>query len=924
MLGQVGSVTVGLTRVTPVVPQQKVWDQAIADEDAMYVKVKDLTKQMSRLLDQMDCLKDPERCGHPSVESDGHTYYDAVERPLVELEGAWQALYGEASRVHVGHRKTVEQLQSIQPALLAHIEALNKDVEALQKRQELGQKVAEEDAKRAQESKELVKQLISAVISCLALSAIGSSGGVVGLGAVPIITACVFAGGPSLLKADIRQNFSPAISRIASGIIDLFPYGLLGYMMGATSVSQGACQLLGAVGLTSVMSRSSVQASIRKMVGDGLGKDAMDVLLRSVATVVGVTMGHQFGKGVDLGNSGKGMVVNGPQSIWATSRSEQSDFALQAWHYVSQVGANVGAVWGTSAFKTGVAVGSGLRLLPGAGAVPMGESGLGSGSELSVGSAEEVSGMGAIQGVLLGRTDAVAQAIFEAIPELIRPETLAEVTGDMLASIDELTVDVGDARTLQVQDFEGLVGLDKLSLSAHALESLSLGVFQDITGIRTFEFYSDNLPVYPSGFLQIFTQLETLKLSNELGDYTQFSDDFFYGLSQLKNLQILKNGLTNISSEAFRDLYQLQYLEVGNTALTRLPEGLFNGLDQLDHITFSANSNLVEFPAQLCQNLPLLKTFSLIPLTGSAVRAILPKDFFLGSFGLKRMDFIIFSGQCPRYVLSSLILNRGFLQVDEGVRFVVGEGSYLWRDIRNLFNLESFSSYSDRVRVDDQFSFPPESSMTAVQKSFLQDLLLEMVQFYIHREEGTLVSYDHLSWFLDHLYAYVSDHGEQAVTQQVIQDILVESLARETDPNYRAPFLISTPILTSSESSLFKTSSVVEGRVSETVMPTVVSDSGVVKEGGVDAGVVGGVTAVGAVGGLGIILSLLGVVMARRKKKAKLEDRFVELSPISSSVSLASQVTQVTQVMVEETKVDEDRCNLFNESDPQACSERDL
>ena len=73
----------------------------MADEDAMYVKVKDLTKQMSCLLVQMDCLKEPEMCGNPSVESDGHTYYDAVERLLVELEGAWQALYGEATRVHV-------------------------------------------------------------------------------------------------------------------------------------------------------------------------------------------------------------------------------------------------------------------------------------------------------------------------------------------------------------------------------------------------------------------------------------------------------------------------------------------------------------------------------------------------------------------------------------------------------------------------------------------------------------------------------------------------------------------------------------------------------------------------------------------------------------------------------------------------------
>ena len=355
----------GRDMAMPAKTYRKEQKACLKNEALFDAKISQLVKKITVVLDKISVLtndhshRNPESYGddifydasevclaNPEV-SEGCVYYDAFDQSVSELEKECDNLFQNAQKVTESRRENTQRLAKIQDKLIEHV------IE-LEGRFQIEQQVAED------EFKELVKDLSSAVVACLAVSAMASAG--VSIGSLPMITTCVFMGGTRLLKSDVRNSLPEPIVKVVNHVIDALPYGFLGVTMATTGAVKGLCQVTAAVGLNSVTRTETTQRLIKQIVGDRLGKDIVDVLMRAIAIVTGLYIGNRFSDGV---NSTNGQAVAIPQQKRLLSGLEQNHFALQTLHTIGSKAV------GLAAFKAGVVFNKGLSILPGAYGVPI-------------------------------------------------------------------------------------------------------------------------------------------------------------------------------------------------------------------------------------------------------------------------------------------------------------------------------------------------------------------------------------------------------------------------------------------------------------------------------------------------------------------------------------------------------------------------
>ena len=303
------------------------------------------------------------------------------------------------------------------------------------------------------------------------------------------------------------------------------------------------------------------------------------------------------------------------------------------------------------------------------------------------------------------RTPQVRDEILLALE--LEADDCAAVTAEQLAAIDRLcfhdlldstycrsSYDRDPLATLKPSDFDGLTGLQFLSLFNNELTSLPAGVFDGLTGLQDLSLGSNNLASLPDGIFDGLTGLQDLSLgSNNLAS---LPDGIFDGLTELVNLDLQGNllvgltendplfaglsadlqlggqtepvnvcertpqvrdaimeasgavdcaavnstrvtflnlfgkQLTALQASDFDGLTGLQFLSLFNNELTSLPAGVFDGLESLQQLSL-LNNELTSLPAGVFDGLTSLQTLFL----NNNNLASLPDGIFDGLTGLQ-------------------------------------------------------------------------------------------------------------------------------------------------------------------------------------------------------------------------------------------------------------------------------------------------
>ena len=161
------------------------------------------------------------------------------------------------------------------------------------------------------------------------------------------------------------------------------------------------------------------------------------------------------------------------------------------------------------------------------------------------------------------------------------------VTAAELAGIRTLGVTNSRSLTaLKDGDFDGLTGLEWLSLAENDLGSLPSGLFDKLTSLEYLNLMENGLSSLPSGVFDKLTKLEWLRLDcNNLS----LSPGMFDKLTSLRGLWLAQNNLSSLPSGVFDKLTSLEGLNLGGNNLSSLPAGVFDKLTSLKVLNLHFN-----------------------------------------------------------------------------------------------------------------------------------------------------------------------------------------------------------------------------------------------------------------------------------------------------------------------------------------------
>ena len=210
---------------------------------------------------------------------------------------------------------------------------------------------------------------------------------------------------------------------------------------------------------------------------------------------------------------------------------------------------------------------------------------------------------------------------------------------DNLDKLENLDVSDNDLTTLDDALFDNLTRLETLDLSNTGLTTLERTWFDDLHQLEKLRLgYNDlALDQLPDDFFDVLPNLKVLSLAGigkhpkgpvrggtaSMGDlsYPWFASlsnlkgldlirnglselpgDFLDGFPDLRNLQFTGNSLTALEADAFHGVPNLRELQMSSNSITELPAGVFDGLHELEKLNLGGNS-LSELPGSLFKDL---------------------------------------------------------------------------------------------------------------------------------------------------------------------------------------------------------------------------------------------------------------------------------------------------------------------------------
>ena len=159
-----------------------------------------------------------------------------------------------------------------------------------------------------------------------------------------------------------------------------------------------------------------------------------------------------------------------------------------------------------------------------------------------------------------------------------------------LTGFTELNLSSNRIETIDSDAFDGLTfaGVGYLILKDNAINSLPLGSFSDVAGVKRLNLTDNRITGnHVSGLADGLTELEQLYLiRNHIKVLPAGS---FEGLAMLTVLRLQHNGLTILEANTFSGLTALRALDLTGNALQELPAGIFSDLGNLKNLYLEGN-----------------------------------------------------------------------------------------------------------------------------------------------------------------------------------------------------------------------------------------------------------------------------------------------------------------------------------------------
>ena len=180
---------------------------------------------------------------------------------------------------------------------------------------------------------------------------------------------------------------------------------------------------------------------------------------------------------------------------------------------------------------------------------------------------------------ICNRTQQVQDVI---LSKLTSVDDCADVTANNLASITG-TFSLSDRiiSRLKPEDFDGLTGIDRISLNDNFLRTLPRGLFTPVaTNIERIDILRNVIIELPTGTFSGLTNLTSLDL--RYNRMEQLPTGLFDGLTGLTNLNLSGNGMTTIAANDFSALTGLTELDLSNNRFTSVAGSAFSNLGALE------------------------------------------------------------------------------------------------------------------------------------------------------------------------------------------------------------------------------------------------------------------------------------------------------------------------------------------------------
>ena len=217
------------------------------------------------------------------------------------------------------------------------------------------------------------------------------------------------------------------------------------------------------------------------------------------------------------------------------------------------------------------------------------------------------------------------------------------VVSTFLNNLSTLSLDCNLLNSLQLGVFDNLYKLETLNLSINLFKTLPKGLFDNLQNLIVLELFNNSIASLSANIFHNLHKLEFL----ELGDNFLTEIPLFDNLISLRQLQLYCNDLTILKDGAFRKLYGLKELLLEGNQLAQIVVGTFSNLTSL--IILSVAHNILRFLAfnlfddlqnlvrldlsyNQLQSIPRLgkmKSLSIVYLIGNPLTK-LSKNVFLG------------------------------------------------------------------------------------------------------------------------------------------------------------------------------------------------------------------------------------------------------------------------------------------------------
>ena len=216
-------------------------------------------------------------------------------------------------------------------------------------------------------------------------------------------------------------------------------------------------------------------------------------------------------------------------------------------------------------------------------------------------------------------------------------------------------------KTVHRDAFDGLSLSDsnwptpRISLGGNVIETLPLGVFDEVTGLEGLELQYNHISGFEEGFFANLPDLEELSLTGNdvkfiptgmfkglaaltyLGlshnALTAVEADYFADLSNLEDLRLAYNDISSLHADSFSGLTSLEMLDLQRNVIPELPTGLFSDLSSLTELRITTN-DIESLDSKTFEGTPNLE---MLYLNGNYLVS-LPEDVFKGLDGLKQLS----------------------------------------------------------------------------------------------------------------------------------------------------------------------------------------------------------------------------------------------------------------------------------------------